>query len=69
MAKKKKSETPEEKPTPKRCACGELGIVVKKRGGAMVSCPNPARCSGNYRTTWRKSEAEAVAEWNTMELK
>lgn len=69
MAKKKKSETPEEKLTPKRCACGELGIVVKKRGGVMVSCPNPARCFGNYRTTWRKSEAEAVAEWNTMELK
>lgn len=69
MVKSRRREPPEEKPTPKRCACGELGIVVKKRGGVMVSCPNPARCFGNYRTTWRKSEAEAIAEWNTMELK
>ena len=61
----KKNEK-KEKPTPKRCVCGETAITVKTRLGHMVSCRNPLKCVTNLRTTWRKSEDAAIVEWNTL---
>ena len=62
MEKGKKKE----KPTPKLCACGEVAAVVRTRAGKMISCPDPMSCCGNFRTTWRKSEDQAIAEWNSL---
>ena len=67
MAKEKKP--PKEKPTPKRCLCGSVGIVVKMRGKKMVSCPDPLNCPGNFRTPWMSSEDDAIITWNNMEKK
>ena len=55
-----------EKSVPLRCACGAEACVVKVKGKKMVSCPNPERCVGNLRTTWNRSEDEAIAEWNNI---
>lgn len=55
-----------EKPTPKACRCGKLGILVVCRGKKMVSCPNPCSCDGNFRTTWRSNAEDAILEWNYM---
>ena len=55
-----------EKPTPRRCKCGEKAVVVHVKGGKkMVSCGNPELCFGNFRTNWRKNADEAIAEWNS----
>ena len=62
MTKKEKPE----KPKPRRCKCGELAVVVHVRGKKMVSCSNPERCFGNFRTQWRKSVDGAIAEWNVL---
>lgn len=60
----KKEKT--EKPKPKHCKCGAPGVVVHVRGKKMVSCGNPERCFGNFRTGWRKTADEAIAEWNAL---
>lgn len=61
----KKTEE-KEKPTPKRCVCGAEAITVKTRHGKMISCPDPMNCPGNLRTTWKRSEILAIAEWNNL---
>lgn len=55
-----------EKPTPIRCICGKEAAIVVYRGKKMVSCPNPLKCSGNFRTPWKRSRDEAISTWNTM---
>lgn len=67
MAKEK--QPPKEKPIPKRCLCGSVGIVVKVKGKKMVSCPDPVNCRGNFRTQWFSSEEQAVSAWNHMEFR
>ena len=67
--KDKKPNTPQkkekqEKPVPKKCVCGAMPISVTKRGGLMLSCPNPVKCPGNFRTRWVKGELTAITEWN-----
>ena len=59
-----KTKEVKEKPTPVRCACGSEAVIVVFRGKKMVSCPNPERCKGNFRTQWRGHKDEAIAEWN-----
>lgn len=61
----KKTEK-KEKPTPKRCACGAIAISVKTKHGKLITCPNPTNCVGNFRTTWKRSEDQAIAEWNNL---
>lgn len=61
-----KETVKKEKPAPKRCLCGAAAITVKTRHGKMVTCPNPMNCPVNIRTTWRRSEDAAIAEWNTL---
>lgn len=55
-----------EKSIPSRCVCGSLPISVTKRGGRMLSCPNPEKCTGNLRTRWVKEELSAITEWNAV---
>ncbi len=55
-----------EKPIPKKCACGSMPISVTKRGGIMLSCPNPVKCPRNLRTRWVKGELTAILEWNCV---
>lgn len=62
MQKKDKKE----KPVPRKCVCGATAITVKTRSGKMVTCPNPMRCEGNLRTSWNRSEDQAIAEWNNL---
>lgn len=59
-------KTKEEKPVPKRCICGAEAITCKTKHGKMVTCPNPAKCGGNLRTRWLKSEDLAIKEWNAL---
>ena len=61
-----KSKEPKEKPTPIRCVCGAEATTVVFRGKKMVSCPNPERCAGNFRTEWKGRMEEAIADWNGM---
>lgn len=68
MAKPKKE--PEQKPTPRRCPCGKLCVLVSARGcGKMITCPNPMACVGNYRTPWFKTELQAINYWNDVTIK
>lgn len=60
---RKNKDAPE---LPNKCVCGRVPVVVRTRGGRMLSCPDPAKCPGNLRTMWRKSEIEAVKEWNGL---
>lgn len=55
-----------EKPVPAACICGGAAVIVKARGGKMVSCPNPEKCRGNLRTLWRSTLDEAITDWNTQ---
>lgn len=50
----------------KQCVCGRSAIIVKSRLGKLVSCPNPTNCKGNLRTPWRKSEEQAITDWNIL---
>lgn len=61
-----KTTEKKEKPTPKRCLCGAEAIIVKTKCGKCVSCPNPAKCDANLRTTWNKHQDMAIAEWNHL---
>ena len=61
----KKTEK-KEKPTPRRCVCGKAAITVQTRSGKMVTCPDPMNCRSNLRTTWEKSEDQAIIKWNTL---
>lgn len=56
----------QEKPIPKKCVCGAMPVSVTKRGGLMLSCPNPVKCPGNLRTRWVKEELTAIVEWNCV---
>lgn len=55
-----------EKLAPKNCLCGAAAITVKARAGHMVTCPDPMNCSANLRTTWKKHQDLAIAEWNNL---
>ena len=55
-----------EKPIPKRCFCGAEAILVKTRSGKMLTCPDPLNCKANLRTTWKKHQDMAIAEWNSL---
>lgn len=66
MKDKKTKTEKKEKPIPSRCICGSLPISVTKRGGRMLSCPNPMQCPGNLRTRWVKGELSAITEWNAV---
>ena len=48
------------------CMCSKRGILVRSGARKMVSCPDPMNCSGNFRTTWRAKEEEAIDEWNAL---
>ena len=61
-----KTKEKKEKPVPCMCKCGKPGIIVKNRSKKMVSCPDPANCSGNWRTAWNGSELSAILEWNAL---
>lgn len=65
----KEKKPPKEKPIPKLCACGSRGIIVELRGKKMVSCPNPEKCCGNYRTVWFSNKDQAVENWNSKIMK
>lgn len=59
-----------EKPEPKLCKCRQHPIITKRRGGGtMISCPEPLKCDGNFRTPWFPSEEQAVIYWNGMDMK
>lgn len=55
-----------EKPGPRECVCGKMPVLVSVRGGRMLSCPDPVKCSANLRTMWQKSEIQAMEEWNSL---
>ena len=59
-----KTKDAKEKPAPARCACGSEAVIVVFRGKKMISCPNPERCVGNFRTQWKSSTVAAISEWN-----
>lgn len=61
-----KKQEKKEKPVPKKCVCGAEAITVKTKHGKMITCPNPLRCKGNLRTTWKSNEDLAIAEWNAL---
>ena len=56
----------EKKEKPRECVCGKMPVLVSVRGGRMLSCPDPVKCSANLRTMWQKSEIQAVEEWNSL---
>ena len=55
-----------EKLVPKPCVCGRTAVIVKARGGKMITCPEPMKCKANLRTRWAGHEQTAVAEWNNL---
>lgn len=61
-----KDKKKKEKPTQKRCVCGNTAIITKTKHGKMVTCPNPMKCKANLRTRWHKGQDSAIAEWNNM---
>lgn len=61
-----KAKEKKDKPTPVRCVCGREAAVLVFRGKKMISCPNPEKCVGNFRTLWKSHKEEAVAEWNSI---
>ena len=61
-----KQKTEKKKPVPMKCICGNNAITVRVRGGKMISCSNPVKCSANIRTCWHSHEATAIEQWNAM---
>lgn len=61
-----KKSQPKEKPVPAMCICGRPAVLVKARGGKMITCPDPMKCNANLRTRWCSHEETAIAEWNAL---
>lgn len=61
-----KKATKADKPVLARCICGAPPAIVRNRGKKLISCPDPARCSGNYCTGWHPNEEAAVVQWNVL---
>ena len=62
----KKESKQKEKAIPLVCKCGKSPCVVKLKGGYIVSCKDPEKCTGNFWTYRKPTEDAAVKAWNDL---